>query len=227
VRAKVGSAPQISKWLSGNIQSASLKTINRLVDYFECDKHWLATGDGEPFPQVDHPAKVGKKNPPGFERVVATINRPQVNRKENGTDRGEDHQTKTDPEFKTSDLIVMMLRVIESDTVYRPALASNVRAFYQATSGSEEHIDESTVSPTEMMLKTGVVLESPTIYRAALLSNILAFHQAVEGEGERKMMREEIDMLKLQLSNVVDRLDNVEKKVEVEPDQPTKKREAI
>lgn len=59
VRANVGSAPQISKWLSGSIQTPSLKTINRLIDYFGCDKNWLSTGIGEPFPSKVQKARIG------------------------------------------------------------------------------------------------------------------------------------------------------------------------
>ncbi|BDD88733.1 hypothetical protein [Desulfofustis limnaeus] len=41
----------------------------------------------------------------------------------------------------SSDMLIMTAKVLESNTVYRSALASNIRAFFQAVQGEEEMND--------------------------------------------------------------------------------------
>ena len=109
-------------------------------------------------------------------------------------------------EIKISSLVLMMVEVIETKTVYRPALISNIKAFHQAAIGGEENLDESDPPIREMMEKTAAVLESPTIYRAALLSNILAFHRAVEGEIEMGAVKDELAAIREQNTDIMARL---------------------
>lgn len=47
-------------------------------------------------------------------------------------------EQKNEPETPISDMVYMTTRVLESNTVYRSALASNVRAFYQAVVQEDE-----------------------------------------------------------------------------------------
>lgn len=47
----------------------------------------------------------------------------------------------TDREMKQSEMMYMTGVVLESNTVYRSALASNIRAFYQAVKGEQEMND--------------------------------------------------------------------------------------
>lgn len=50
VDAKLGTAAQVSKWISGSIDTPRRKTLQKLSEYFNCDINWLADGKGEPFP---------------------------------------------------------------------------------------------------------------------------------------------------------------------------------
>jgi hypothetical protein len=53
----------------------------------------------------------------------------------NGTEK---RQESAEDETPISDMLVMTSKVLESNTVYRSALASNVRAFYQAVVQEDE-----------------------------------------------------------------------------------------
>lgn len=77
-------------------------------------------------------AKVKARIEPGNERQ-----RERLEKTTNGEiKKADDHQQKE--EWKMSDMLQMTAAVLESNTVYRSALASNVRAFYQAVKNEEE-----------------------------------------------------------------------------------------
>jgi|GEM_PF-5345080 len=98
----------------------------------------------------------------------------------------------------------MTTKVLEPGTIYRPALASNIRAFYQAVLNGEKGIaDRGDQTPdSDLLIMTSKVLESATIYRSALVSNILAFHQAVLGEEEMMILSEKVEEQSRQIATL-------------------------
>lgn len=179
---------RVSEWLSGKISSPRRSTISRLSSILGCDVGWLANGTGEPFPGVVQRARIGaaelgRQGVPIWQALVAE---PIPDKQPAGPSRTE--------------MLLMTSRVLESNTVFRPALASNIEAFFQAVvgerakqGGAHEQTDH------DLLLMTSRVLESQTVYRTALVSNILAFYQAVQGEEEMSEMKDEIIALREEL----------------------------
>jgi len=127
-----------------------------------------------------------------------------------------------------STLIQMVVFVIEKDTVYRPALASNVIAFFQAVGGKPKKQEKTgRILLSEILLMTTRVLESQSIYRNALVSNIVAFHRAVEGEIEMGVVKDELAAIREQNTDIMARLARMEEAQQVTPSHPAKKREAV
>jgi len=127
-----------------------------------------------------------------------------------------------------SKLLQMVAIVIEYDSVFRPALASNVVAFYMAIgSRSGRQAGSGRSSLSELLVMTSKILESRTVYSNALISNIVAFHQAVLGEIEMGKLRDEMAAIREQNIDIVARLAKIENAQQVTPEQPAKKREAI
>lgn len=114
---------------------------------------WLETGKGpmmiidenniDQLPEswskgIDHPIK------PKITAKIEPGNVRQQNRLKKQEHQGGENQVKKishrgeHEDWSMTDMIVMTTAVLESKTVYRSALASNVRAFYQAVKNEEE-----------------------------------------------------------------------------------------
>lgn len=125
VKGNLGDSAQISRWLKGEISNPSTRTINRLVDFFKCDKDWLAHGIGVPFPTADDDGRQSS-----LIRINSGMNPSPPDEIK--------PDTSGDESWKMSDMIYKTTKILESKTVYRSALASNVRAFYEAVQKEEE-----------------------------------------------------------------------------------------
>lgn len=55
---------QVSNWLSGKVITPRRTTIHKLAEFFGCNVEWLATGEGEPWPE-------GKNTPYSMEEHAA------------------------------------------------------------------------------------------------------------------------------------------------------------
>lgn len=75
--------------------------------------------------------KIAARIEPGNEQARQRIRR-QTEKDAEKASPGDTEQ------FNITEMIIMSTRVLESETVYRSALASNVRAFYQAVIKEEE-----------------------------------------------------------------------------------------
>jgi transcriptional regulator with XRE-family HTH domain len=97
---------RISAWLKGVTDKPRRDTLLKLSKYFSCNIEWLEKGDGPMFSK----------------EVVDSVN-VAVDLKETN----EEHSSVDLPE-----MLKMTTTVLLSDTVYKPALASNIRAFHKA-----------------------------------------------------------------------------------------------
>lgn len=77
------------------------------------------------------PAKIAARIEPGNADVKSLLMKPKKIVVEKSQEQAED-------ETPISEMLVMTSKVLESKTVYRSALASNVRAFYQAVVQEDE-----------------------------------------------------------------------------------------
>lgn len=125
--------------------------------------------------------------------------------------------TTTNDQPSLSEMLIMTSTVLESKTVYRPALSSNIQAFYQAVKGASGDFvkEDDQHSDSELLLMTSKILESGTIYRSALVSNILAFYQAVQGEEEMGKIREDVAAQRLEIKALTDMLATMQKKLDL------------
>jgi transcriptional regulator with XRE-family HTH domain len=110
------------------------KNINKLSQYYGCDKGWLLTGQGKPFPGE------------------AAAPRPDADGSEAAPPHREDApanaESRSAPiEFRISDALAMTARVLESRTSYATALYLNIVHFDRAVSS------ESIVSKCEEDLR--------------------------------------------------------------------------
>jgi transcriptional regulator with XRE-family HTH domain len=134
----------VSKWWNGGITPGP-RNMRLLADYFGCNQRWLETGEGEPFPQAAENAEqrwqdiydeVLAIKPPAETAHQPSPARPPSAYPENiqmAWPDEEEHQ-----EFSIAKMLTMTAKVLESATVYRSALASNIRAFYQAVQEEDE-----------------------------------------------------------------------------------------
>lgn len=112
----------ISKWWNGEIVPGP-KNIRLIAHFFDCNEEWLATGKGEPFP-----LPFTSYSP--TQRVTELIAEEAMSQ--------NDHEPEEQDHLSISEMLVMTTVILESNTVYRSALASNVRAFYEAVKREEE-----------------------------------------------------------------------------------------
>jgi transcriptional regulator with XRE-family HTH domain len=89
----------------------SHSNLQKLCDYFKCEKAWLLTGMGEPFP--------GETKQPVVEISPVRIVQPRP---------GPEQKPRPD---KTA-LLKKAEVVLDSETTYRKALAQNIEAFHAA-----------------------------------------------------------------------------------------------
>lgn len=105
---------QLSKWATGSTPPRK-KTIAKIAKYFGCNYEWLVTGEGPMFVEEIPPKPVRK-------RLISTV--------EQGY--GAKVEEKPRDAIDMPEMVKMTMVVLDSDSVYRSALATNVRAFYQA-----------------------------------------------------------------------------------------------
>jgi len=130
----------VSNFLSGKTKNPIRKTILKIADYFTCSPDWLATGEGEPFPDTTLQAVDNwlANEDRGFselsehENAIAMARIVRKGRETMGVAK------KPDKEFSITEMLEDTRIVLESDTVYRQALASNIRAFKQAVVNEEK-----------------------------------------------------------------------------------------
>lgn len=94
----------VSKWLSGKVATPRRTTLQKLSTFFGCSIEWLVDGKGKPFPTTQEP---NAKDQP------ATV--PQQ-----------------DETFSIKETLSMATELLESESEYKNALATNIRLFHQA-----------------------------------------------------------------------------------------------
>ncbi len=143
----------VSKWWNGGIVPGP-RNMRLLADYFGCNQRWLETGEGEPFqpPPDQRPTQeiMTELEEGAVGSAVAyhsTSARSQQIAK--STDRHDtSKQGSTEGALPVKELLADALDVLESDNVYRQALATNIRAFKQAVvseakmKSTDEKIDQ-------------------------------------------------------------------------------------
>lgn len=127
---------QVSKWLSGSTDTPQRKTVVRIADYFGCDVKWLETGEGNPFPDHETPEAKLLRTYKGTLTKSASMGW-----KNEQAASGQSGDPENEHDIPASEMLIMTSVVLESNTVYRSALASNIRAFYQAVKGEQEMSD--------------------------------------------------------------------------------------
>lgn len=134
--------PTVSKWWNGGVVPGP-KNMRMLADYFGCNVAWLTTGKGEPFPDPTLTAvdswlsqeERGMSELSEHELAIATERIAHKAKEHFGlmekkeVDYGVDKKL---DERSINELLTDTQVVLESETVYRQALASNIRAFKQA-----------------------------------------------------------------------------------------------
>lgn len=109
----------ISRWKKKNINPQD-GSIHKIVAATGCSLDWLQYGTGTPFPQ--------KKDG----NVVASIE-PSPSKKKSAHQRQEKEiSSPTESDWTISEMLTATTRVLESNTIYRGALVSNIRAFDKA-----------------------------------------------------------------------------------------------
>lgn len=144
----------VSKWWNGGLVPGP-KNTRLLADYFGCDFHWLETGEGDAFSDPTHNAVdrwlANEDRPPSelseLELDIAMERFVQKGRKRLGLTEGKQVNGELNKELderSINELLRDTKAVLESDTVYRQALASNIRAFNQAVinEGKMKNTDE-------------------------------------------------------------------------------------
>lgn len=126
----------VSRWWNGEIVPGA-KNLRKISDYFSCDYNWLKTGEGVPFPEKKYQMKSKVNLDPG--KITATISPGNKELyQELKKTNSNNIKYKSEKEPSVEDMLHMTKIVLNSNTVYKSALASNVRAFYKAVLNEEE-----------------------------------------------------------------------------------------
>jgi len=153
------------------------KYLDRIVDYYGCNRSWLFTGEGEPFPDAGQNGKdvsvtsahpVTAKDAPLSSTVPAT---PFTN------------------EFRISEALQMTARVLESGTSYATALYLNIQHFDRAITAEERiaHLEQN-----QAELKA-----ASTSFEHQMQSIILEMREQIDSlKNENAAMKEEIKALR-------------------------------
>lgn len=113
----------MSLWFNGHVKPNS-KSIRMLAEFIGCEYEWLSSGEGEMFGR--DMSLIGKQ----------------------AADYDADKENKL-TSINESELIEQTKDVLRSNTVYRGALASNIKAFHKAVRGEKEM--EDVISRMKMM----------------------------------------------------------------------------
>lgn len=120
----------VSKWWNGEIIPAP-KNNSLIAEYLECNPDWLATGEWEPFPSWEN----------------LSTNTIRINSDRSSTSEKAEPQSKPvettnvtleQEELTVREIVNMTMEILESDTVYKSALASSIRAFHKAAKQERE-----------------------------------------------------------------------------------------
>ena len=109
----------ISRWKK-QTDAPLEENIKKIAKVTGCNIDWLRDGNGEPFPKKKHGT------------VIESIE-PSPGKKKSAHQRQEKEiSSPTDSDWTISEMLTATTRVLESNTIYRGALASNIRAFDKA-----------------------------------------------------------------------------------------------
>ena len=123
-KAKVDSGT-ISRWKSKTQKTPpSTESILKIATAWDCSFEWLLTGKGEMF---------AYKPPPGDQIDFNFGSKKPPEETESRVDLSHEKES-----FSMKEMVSMTMDILESDTVYRSALASNIRAFHKSVTMEEE-----------------------------------------------------------------------------------------
>lgn len=97
------------------------ETLLKISGFFKCNINWLETGEGKPFEQ-----------PKTFLGATHLGQQPWDN---SSKQVSMEHEKES---FSMAEMFTMTAKILESDTIYRSALSSNIRAFYRSVTQEEE-----------------------------------------------------------------------------------------
>lgn len=131
--------PTVSRWWNGGVVPGP-KNMRLLADYFECDVQWLETGNGDPFPSQPATETPEEKLVRTYKgNLTKSVGIKWKNKTEPPSpDLDDDIEEHDDPgevvkkladEVK-AELMRQTSEILDSETVYQPALISNIRAFH-------------------------------------------------------------------------------------------------
>jgi transcriptional regulator with XRE-family HTH domain len=133
---------RISNWVNDKIASPRRATLRKLAELFSCNLEWLEKGEGS----------ITKE-------VVTAVNVAHDLKETN-----EEHGSVDLPE-----MLKMTTTVLLSETVYKPALASNIRAFHKAVI-VEREMNELKSDVQEIKRQMAEVLKQLQLSNEALLA---------------------------------------------------------
>lgn len=113
--------PTYQKYEYGN--HPSRKKLDQLHAFYMCNKTWLITGEGEPYP-----AAAGNYPEPEPVKPLVLLNEPVSGYGPPAGDR---------PDIKISEDMALAAKVLESGTPYATALHLNIRAFARSIQAEE------------------------------------------------------------------------------------------
>jgi transcriptional regulator with XRE-family HTH domain len=122
----------ISRWRK---KPPSIGNVMKICEVIGCNYEWLADGTGEPFPGVVQRAKIGAAE---LARQGVQI-WPSLAEQDAGYNvqpSREDQDRKES--INEEEAVEQTLYVLRSNTVYRGALLSNIRAFFRGVKKEEE-----------------------------------------------------------------------------------------
>lgn len=105
--------------------------LQKYLDFYKCDEAWFMTGQGEPYP--------GRPGAPLY-KVAAAPAPEHVSDKDSGYDPHGGWQPKLQGE--DYNLIGKTFEILQSDGIYRQALASNIKAFHAALNSEKTVLDQ-------------------------------------------------------------------------------------
>ena len=137
---------RVSQWISGQTKNPRRTTLQKIAITFGCDLEWLATGLGIPFP-THGDSTSGQTRP-----THCVTTRPEEVASTSHSSKTV-NLTQEQEEFTVREMVNMTMEVLESDTDYKSALASCVRAFHKATrqEGEMKSVQEDIAEMRERM----------------------------------------------------------------------------
>lgn len=130
--------PEKTRWINCGHEPISPWNIDKIASAAGYDRDWLLTGFGKRLKEKEYENKVAAKIEPGEKQHTTNHGQPtsSVNLLQDSSQ--DDIVDEHGENISTDKLMLMTGDILESQTVYRSALASNIRAFHQAVKGEEE-----------------------------------------------------------------------------------------